>query len=132
MIRNGVLTVSLLAFILFMCADLLAQPQKAPMDSDQQITDFSLSGFGDTGKKNWDLSGQSANIITDTVQMKHVVGNLYNDQENIKLTADAGDYNKKDGQVHLEKNVLISTSSGARLTTNSLNWDRKNQVVTTK
>jgi LPS export ABC transporter protein LptC len=131
MIHKVTFTLGLVMIFLFSSLA-LAQTQKLPADSDQQITDFSLSGFGDKGKKNWDLSGQSANIITDTVQLKNVVGNLYNDQENIKLTADTGDYNKKDGQVHLENNVLISTSSGARLSTNSLNWDRKNQVVATK
>jgi len=131
MIPNARMGVSMLV-VAVMASVAYAQTQNVPMDSDQQITDFSLSGFGNKGKKNWDLSGQSANIITDTVKLKNVVGNLYNEQGDIRLSADTGDYNKKDGQVHLEKNVLISTSTGARLTTNSLNWDRKNQVVTTK
>lgn len=106
--------------------------QQKATESDQQLTDFSLSGFGEKGKKNWDLSGKSANILSDTVKLNNIVGNLYGEEENIKLTADKGDFNKANGKIHLEQNVLIATSSGAKLTTRSLNWDRKNQVVTTK
>jgi len=101
-------------------------------ESDQQINDFSLAGFGEKGKKTWDLSAQSADIFPDIVKLKNIVGNLYTEGENIKLTGDKGDFNKREGRVHLEENVVITTSSGAKLTTNSLDWDRKNQLVTTK
>ena len=84
-----------------------AQEEQAGERVDQQITDFSLAGFGEKGKKNWDISGKSANIMADTVKLKDVVGNLYGDKENIKLSADKGAYNKTDGKVHLEKNVFL-------------------------
>jgi LPS export ABC transporter protein LptC len=108
-----------------------AQAQNAT-ESDQQIDDFSLSGYGERGRKNWDLSGKSADIFTEIVKLKSVTGNLYGEQEDIKLTADAGDFDKTDGKVHLERNVVITTTAGTRLTTDSLDWDRKNQLVTTK
>jgi len=113
-------------------ASLLAQeePQVAA-ESDQQISDFSLSGYGEKGKKTWDLAGKSADIFTDTVKLNEVVGNMYGKDENIKLTADRGDFNKTDGKVRLEQNVVITTSSGTKLNTNSLDWDRKNQMVKT-
>jgi len=38
-----------------------------PQESDQQISDFSLSGYGDKGKKSWDISGKSADIFTEVV-----------------------------------------------------------------
>ncbi len=101
-------------------------------ESDQQISEFSLASFGEKGKKAWDLSGKSADIFTDVVKLKEVVGNLYGEKEDIKLTADKGDFDKVDGKVHLEENVVITTSSGAKLTTDSLDWDRKNQLVVTK
>ncbi len=107
--------------------------QKAPpAESDQQINDFSLSGYGEKGKKTWDLAGKSADIFTDVVKLNEVVGNLYGKEENIKLTADRGDFNKTDGKVHLEQNVEITTSSGTKLNTDTLDWDRKNQFVSTK
>ncbi len=100
-------------------------------ESDQQIGDFSLSGFGDKGKKAWDLSGKRADIFNEVVKLKEVVGNHYADKESIKLTADSGDFNKNSGVVHLEDNVVITTSGGAKLTTDSLDWDRKQQIVST-
>jgi len=100
-------------------------------ESDQQIGDFSLAGYGEKGKKSWDLSGKSADVFTDVVKLKDVDGNLYGKEENINLTAKTGDFNKSDGKVHLEKDVVITTSGGAKLTTDSMNWDRKNEQVTT-
>ncbi len=101
-------------------------------ESDQQIDDFSLAGYGEKGKKSWDLSGKSADVFTDVVKLKDVDGNLYGKEENINLTAKTGDFNKSDGKVHLEKDVVITTSGGARLTTDSMNWDRKSEQVTTE
>jgi len=104
---------------------------KETKDSDQQIGDFSLSGYGEKGKKSWDLAGKSADIFNEVVKLKEVVGNHYADKDSINLTADNGDFNKKSGVVHLEDNVVITTSSGSKLTTNSLDWDRKKQIVST-
>jgi len=101
-------------------------------ESDQQISDFSLAGYGDKGKKSWDLSGKSADIFTEEVRLKEVDGNLYGKEENVNLTSKTGDFNKKDGKVHLEKDVVITTSKGAKLTTDSMDWDRNKQLVTTE
>ncbi len=104
---------------------------KASQDSDQQISDFSLSGYGEKGKKSWDLNGKTADIFDDVVKLKDIKGNLFSEQEQVILLADKGDFNKADGKVHLQENVVITTSSGAKLTTDTLDWDRKNQLVTT-
>jgi LPS export ABC transporter protein LptC len=101
-------------------------------ESDQQIDDFSLAGYGQRGKKTWEISGKSADIFKDIVKLKQIVGNLYDEKEDIRLTADKGDFNKENGMVHLEQNVIITTSAGAKLTTDSLHWDRKNKLVSTK
>ncbi len=119
-----------LTFLLLTC-NIFAQDQNA-QESDQQIMDFSLASFSEKGKKSWDLSGKSADIFQDVVKLKDVIGNLYGKEEDIKLTAEKGDFDKAQGKVHLEENVVITTSTGAKLTTDSLDWDRKNQLVTTK
>ncbi|OGX18818.1 MAG: LPS export ABC transporter periplasmic protein LptC [Omnitrophica WOR_2 bacterium RBG_13_44_8b] len=117
-------------FLLVFFSSCFAQGANVP-ESDQQISEFSLSGYGEKGKKDWDLSGKSADIVREIVKMKEVEGNLYGQEEDIKLTADQGDFNKADGKVHLRDNVVVTTSSGAKLTTDSLDWDRKAQTVTT-
>ncbi len=130
--------VSLTGFILIfgliflVTSNLYSEGQKAQEESDQQIGDFTLVGYGDKGKKNWDLSGKSADIFTEIVKLKTVMGNLYGKEEDVKLTADKGDFNKVDGKVHLEQNVIITTSSGTKLTTNSLDWDRTAMFVSTE
>lgn len=129
MILNKLILVS--TSILLITSGLEARGQNI-QESDQQISDFSLAGFGEKGKKTWDISGKSADIFTDIVKLKDIVSYLYKEEEQIKLTADKGDFDKGKGKVHLEDNVVITTSSGARLTTDSLDWDRKNQIVTTK
>jgi len=100
-------------------------------ESEQQVGDFSLSGFGEKGKKSWDLSGKSADIFNNVVKLKKVVGNNYAPDDTINLTADKGDFDKKSGLVHLEDNVVITTASGSKLTTDTLDWDRKQQIVST-
>ena len=121
-----------------LCATCFAKEQARQVqaqnstEADQQISDFSLSGFGDKGKKAWDLSGKSADIFNDVIKLKDLVGNLYGDKEDVKLTADTGDFDKGNGKIHVERNVVITTSGGAKLTTDSLDWDRVNQVVSTK
>jgi LPS export ABC transporter protein LptC len=129
MIFNKIFLISVALF--FASSFSYADVKKAQVESDQQIGDFSLAGYGEKGKKSWDLSGKSADIFDETVKLKEVIGNLYGEQENIKLTADRGDFNKNDGKVHLEQDVVITTSSGTKMTTDSLDWDRKNQLVTT-
>ncbi|MDD5128766.1 MAG: LPS export ABC transporter periplasmic protein LptC [Candidatus Omnitrophica bacterium] len=124
----------ILAFIFLSGKSFAAETAKTAAeakDSDQQIGDFSLSGYGEKGKKAWDLAGKSADIYNEVVKLKEVVGNHYADKDSIKLTADKGDFNKDSGVVHLEDNVVITTSSGAKMTTDSLDWDRKQQIVST-
>lgn len=128
----------LIGLIIFFTPYSFAEKEEKPaakkdqtQEADQQISEFSLTGYGEKGKRNWDLAGKSADIFTDVVKLTDVVGNLYGKEEDIKLTADRGDFSKTDGKVHLEKNVVVTTSSGTKLTTDSLDWDRKNQLVTT-
>ena len=129
-----------LAFLFLTCTYLAAAEVKetepgiavkGTKESGQQIGDFSLSGFGDKGKKSWDIAGKSADIFNEVVKLKKVVGNNYAQNDTINLTADNGDFNKKSGLVHLQDNVIITTSSGTKLTTDTLDWDRKQQIVST-
>jgi LPS export ABC transporter protein LptC len=107
------------------------EAQASAGGSGQQIEDFSLSGFGDKGKKSWDIAGKSADVFSEVVKLKKVVGNNYAEKDTVNLTADNGDFDKKSGIVHLQDNVVITTASGSKLTTDTLDWDRKQQIVKT-
>jgi LPS export ABC transporter protein LptC len=100
-------------------------------EGQQQMSDFSISGFGEKGKKSWDLTGKQADIASEIIKLNNIESNFYGDRENMKLTADNGNFDRIKGSLHLENDVVVTTSSGARMTTNSLDWDRKEQLVTT-
>jgi LPS export ABC transporter protein LptC len=119
-------------FILLVNHPALAKQGQAALNSDQQINEFSLAGYGERGKKTWEISGKSADIFTDVIKLKDIIGNLYGEKDNVRLVADRGDFNKADNNVHLQQNVVVTTSSGAKLTTDSLDWDRKNNLISTK
>ncbi|MFH0762812.1 MAG: LPS export ABC transporter periplasmic protein LptC [Candidatus Omnitrophota bacterium] len=123
----------LIILAVFLAASLgYAEDKGAEETSDQQINDFNLVGYGEKGKKSWDLAGKTANIFTDVVKLQDVEGNLYGKEEDVNLLADKGDFNKQDGKIHLQDNVVITTTSGMKLTTDSLDYDRQNQLMTTE
>jgi len=97
----------------------------------QEMSDFSLSGFGDKGKKSWDVAGKSADIGTEVIKLNDIVSNFYGAQDNVRLTAENGDFNRREGNIHLQDDVVMTTTSGARMTTDALDWDRKQQIVQT-
>lgn len=122
---------SVFILVFFISGLAYAKVEPAP-EAEQEIKVFSIAGYGEKGKKVWDLSAESADVFEDTVKLKQIVGNFYQEKDNITLTADKGDFNKLKANVHLEQNVVVATSSGAKLTTDSLDWDRKSQIVSTK
>ena len=95
------------------------------------MSDFSLSGFGDKGVKAWDVRGKSADIGTEVIKLNRIVSNFYGEQETVQLTARTGSFNRREGSIHLQDDVVVTTSSGARLETDVLDWDRKRQLVKT-
>ena len=131
MTLRKIISVFILVFFSFSFAYAKTKVVQAP-EAEQQINVFSIAGYGEKGKKTWDLSAKSADVFTDTVKLKEIIGNLYGESENVKLTADKGDFDKAKANVHLEQNVVVVSSSGSRLTTDSLDWNRKNDTVSTK
>ena len=107
-----------------------AWAEKSP-EADQTIADFNLTGFGERGKRTWEISGKSADVFSNTVELKNITGKLYGEKEDITLTAQNGSFDKENAKVHLENDVVITTTTGGRLNTDSLDWDRKNQVIST-
>ena len=101
-------------------------------ESDQKILTFNLAGFDEGGKKKWEIEGRSADIFGDLIKLDGVVTKAYGEEDSLTLTADEGTYDKANNRVHLEKNVVAISESGAKLTTNSLDWDANLETVTTE
>jgi len=100
-------------------------------ESDQQMQEFSIAGFGEKGKRRWSLSGRNADIFSDVIHLTDIVAKVYGQDDNVTLTADSGSFDKKEGKIHLQSNVVATTDTGAKLITDSLDWDREKQIVST-
>lgn len=100
--------------------------------TEQKILTFSLSGYSESRKRNWDLQGDSADILTNNVVLlENVLGHSYNDDSTITLVADKGEFDKTDSNLLLKENVVATTLDGAKLTTDYLNWNASREEVDT-
>lgn len=131
MLRKIFTILVLFNFTAFALDVAFGKEEVANQEAEQKMMDFSLCGFNQKGAKSWEVKGNSADIFSDIVKLTTVNANVYGEEEKINLVADNGEYRKTDGKMHLENNVVITTQSGGKLTTNSLDWDRAVQKVTT-
>jgi LPS export ABC transporter protein LptC len=97
---------------------------------EQQLQGFNLNGYDNSGKKSWEVNGEKADISDNNIKVCKVVANFYG-KENANLKSDTGTINKTTGEVHLKDNVVITADRGTQMTTDTLNWDRNNDLVTT-
>ncbi|MCM8762793.1 MAG: LPS export ABC transporter periplasmic protein LptC [Candidatus Omnitrophica bacterium] len=120
----------IIVFILFFTAGLTLQAQE--QTTEQQLSEFNLVSYGERGKKLWEISGKSADILSDIVKLTQITASVYGAEETVNLNADEGSFDRGQNKIHLEKNVVITTTKGAKLVTDSLDWDRKTEIVSTK
>ncbi len=111
---------------LALCVSIHAEESQLP----QQFEGFNLSGISEGGQKTWDIEGDSADIIGDLIKLTNIVANAYG-EEPANLTAEYGTLDKASGKMHLEKDVVITTKDGAKLTTDTLDWERNEDLVHT-
>jgi len=101
------------------------------MESEQKIMSFSLTGYEEGGKKKWEVEGQSADIMADVVNLTNVVAKAYGEEADVTLVADKGVFNRTSSDVHLESNVVATSTEGTELTTDVLDWNNAEQRVYT-
>ena len=85
------------------------------------ISTFTLEGHDETGRRTWQVRGQSADILSETVHLSPVAATSYG-QVQVDLKADKGDYEKKSQNIYLKRHVVVITSDGVKLNTKSLRW----------
>jgi len=99
--------------------------------ASQQLQGFNLNGYNNTGQKAWDVNGTKADISDTNVQITNVDANFYG-KENTNLKSDHGTIDKTNGNVHLQDNVVVTADRGTQMTTDTLNWNRDKDLVTTQ
>jgi LPS export ABC transporter protein LptC len=100
--------------------------------SSQQLQGFNLNGYNNNGEKAWDVNGTKADITDNNIQITNVDANAYGSQQ-ANLTADHGTIDKTNGNVHLQDNVVITSKDrGTQMTTDTLDWNRNKDLVSTQ
>jgi len=106
------------------------QQSSTQQSSNQQFEGFDLAGYGENGKKEWDVKGDTADILGSTIQLTNIVANAYG-EEDMNITAKTGTLDKASGNMHLEQDVVITSENGGQLITDSLDWQKEKDLVTT-
>lgn len=94
------------------------------------ISAFTLVGHTESGRKKWEVQGQTADLLADRVHLSPVVAKSFGKVE-VHLTADQGEFHKVTQNVHLQGHVVATTTDGARLVTDSLDWVQQAETGTT-
>lgn len=105
--------------------------EEVAMEGEQKIMSFSLAGYEEGGKKKWEVEGKSADVMADVVNLTEVEAKTYGEETNVTLVADRGTFNRTSSDVHLESNVVATSTEGTTLTTDVLNWKNNEERVYT-
>lgn len=123
-IKNLFLTVVL-------CLNFVALVRAEESGVTQQLQGFNLNGYNNTGQKTWQVNGDKADISDDKINITNVDANFYG-KENANLKSKTGTIDKASGKVHLQDDVVVTADRGTKMTTDSLDWNRNQDLVTTK
>ena len=96
----------------------------------QQLQGFNLNGYNNTGQKTWQVNGDKADITDEKIKITNVDAKFYG-KENGNLTSKTGTIDKVNGKVHLQDDVVITADRGTKMTTDSLDWNRNKNLITT-
>jgi len=89
-----------------------------PADTVQhKVLSFNLEGFTEKGAKNWEVTGRSAESVSETeLKLNDIVAKSYGTDSKATITADEGVYSKTKNNVTLEKNVKATIENAQMLT----------------
>jgi len=99
-------------------------------EPEQKFQGFNLQGYDDSGEKAWNVNGDTANIVGSEIILSNVDANTFGDQT-MNVTAKTGTVDQVSGKMHLQEDVVITSEDGQRLMTDSLDWNRNEDLVTT-
>ncbi|MCK4881454.1 MAG: LPS export ABC transporter periplasmic protein LptC [Candidatus Omnitrophica bacterium] len=100
-------------------------------EPEQKFHGFNLQGYDDTGEKAWNVNGDTADIMGSEIILSNVDANTFGDQK-MNVTAKKGTVDQISGKMRLEDDVVITSEDGKRLMTDTLDWDRNEDLVTTE
>lgn len=105
--------------------------EKPSEQKPQRIFSFSFTKYTSEGQREIEIEGDSADILSNTVQLMNVMAKAYAEEVPVTVTADRGEYDKKNNKIHIEQNVVATTDDGTRLVTESLDMHPTEHIVET-
>lgn len=105
-----------------------AEEQK---DVKQEVNDFSLVQYNDSGGAKWKLNGKSATVIGNTVGIKDISLLSFGENTAIKLKAREGSFDKGNTLVRLQNDVVAKSTNGTALVSDYLEWNTQTKNVST-
>ncbi|MCK4249317.1 MAG: LPS export ABC transporter periplasmic protein LptC [Candidatus Omnitrophica bacterium] len=102
-------------------------------EPEQALEGYTFNGFSQGTERRWEIKGRSAEIFTDFIQMFKVKAQAFAEDGSVSFTAVAreGKMYMGTNNVRMEKDVVITTPDGARLTTDYLDWDSQTETAVT-
>lgn len=114
-----------IGFVLFISAGWISADEP-----EQKFQGFNLQGYDDSGEKAWNVNGDTADIVGSEIILSNVDANTFGDQK-MNVKAKKGTVDQVSGKMHLEQDVVITSEDGKQLMTDTLDWNRDKDLVTT-
>jgi len=99
-------------------------------EPEQKFEGFNLQGYDDSGKKAWEVNGDTADVIGNEIILSNVDADTFGEQK-MNVVAKTGVVDQVSGMMRLEEDVVITSENGQRMMTDSLDWSRDKDLVTT-
>lgn len=109
-----------------------SQESALPPVAKEEVQTFRLSSTTDDGRKRWEVSGTSADLMAEVIRLTDVTATNYGAETNVTLTAREGAFDRRTRHIHLEQDVKAVTTEGTTLTTPAMEWDAERRVATTE
>ena len=98
----------------------------------QTIKDFYLSNYKEDGVREWELKGDEAVVHDRYVDIDKMEATYFSADDPIKIKSKRAKLDKENMDVYLEKDVEVKNEEGMKLTTDSLDWQRNNNLIETE
>lgn len=100
-------------------------------EPEQKFQGFNLLGYDESGEKSWEVNGDTADIVGSEIILSNVDANTFGEQK-MNVVAKTGVVDQASGKMRLEQDVVITSEDGQKMLTDSLDWDRTQDLVTTE
>lgn len=105
-------------------------PISFAQEPEQKFEGFNLQGYDERGEKSWEVNGDTADIVGNEIILSNVDANTFGEQK-MNVVSRIGVVDQVSGKMHLQDDVVITSEDGQKLMTDSLDWNREKDLVTT-